>query len=426
VTVFFENDLGQSFPQVTYGGVAAGQWVVISLPMSQLNPNGLVINRMSIQETSGMTKTFHVDDIRLVGSAPAVPPPAPVLASPSPGATNVAVNPTLGWNGSTGATSYQLQVSTSSSFSSTILNQGNIAATSFQVGGLANSATYYWRVNASNAGGTSGWSTASSFTTVDSVPAGTTGLSVYQEALQSPWMSSSWGTTATFTSTERPFEGSFSIMLVQGSWGALRLRSGPWGSPVAINTSGFSTFEVAIYGGSSGLTLRVNFENDLRQSFPAVGNIQVAQNAWRVISLPISQLNPDNRVVHSVVITNASSVQRTYFVDNIRFMSAPTLPNLMTGNMEQLQTPASYSLSQNYPNPFNPSTTIAFSIPELSEVSLRVYNLLGEEVATLASGVFPAGSYQRVWDAHGLASGFYIYRLTTPRYSETKKLMLTK
>ena len=56
----------------------------------------------------------------------------------------------------------------------------------------------------------------------------------------------------------------------------------------------------------------------------------------------------------------------------------------------------------------------------------QIYDLLGEEVATLVSDVLPAGSYHTVWNATGLASGFYVYRLTTPHYSETKKLMLTK
>jgi photosystem II stability/assembly factor-like uncharacterized protein len=88
-----------------------------------------------------------------------VAPQAPTLSSPANGTTGVAINPTLKWNASSGATSYQLQVSTSSGFSTTVYDQSNLTGTSQQVSGLANSATYYWRVKASNSQGPSGWST---------------------------------------------------------------------------------------------------------------------------------------------------------------------------------------------------------------------------------------------------------------------------
>ena len=92
-------------------------------------------------------------------------PSTPTLSSPANGATGVATNPTLSWNASSGATSYGLQVSSSSSFSTTVVNQTGITTTSYAVTGLANNTTYYWRVNATNAGGTSAYSTAWSFTT---------------------------------------------------------------------------------------------------------------------------------------------------------------------------------------------------------------------------------------------------------------------
>ncbi len=73
--------------------------------------------------------------------------------------------------------------------------------------------------------------------------------------------------------------------------------------------------------------------------------------------------------------------------------------------------PVRYSLEQNYPNPFNPSTTIRFAMPRQGHVLLEVYNVLGERIATLVSGLTPAGSHEVKFDAHGLASGMYIYRL---------------
>ncbi len=88
--------------------------------------------------------------------------------------------------------------------------------------------------------------------------------------------------------------------------------------------------------------------------------------------------------------------------------------------------PTHFSLSQNYPNPFNPSTTISFGLASKSFVSLRVFNGLGREVSTILSEELPAGSYSQNWNAAGLASGVYFYRLQTGSFTETKKLLLLR
>jgi len=85
-----------------------------------------------------------------------------------------------------------------------------------------------------------------------------------------------------------------------------------------------------------------------------------------------------------------------------------------------------FRLSQNYPNPFNPSTTIVFSLPSGSLVSLKVFDFIGREVAILYSGELPAGTYEQRWDAANLPSGIYFYRLQAGSFSETKKLVLLK
>jgi hypothetical protein len=80
----------------------------------------------------------------------------------------------------------------------------------------------------------------------------------------------------------------------------------------------------------------------------------------------------------------------------------------------------------NYPNPFNPSTTIEFDLPKTSQVTLKVFNILGEEVARLVSEKLPAGSYSYEWDASNLASGIYLYRLQAGDYVETRKMVLMR
>jgi hypothetical protein len=88
--------------------------------------------------------------------------------------------------------------------------------------------------------------------------------------------------------------------------------------------------------------------------------------------------------------------------------------------------PSTYLLQQNYPNPFNPSTTISFSIPTSEFVTLKVYDVLGREIATLVNENLSAGSYSYNFDASNLTSGVYFYKLQAGKYSETKKMLLSK
>jgi len=93
--------------------------------------------------------------------------------------------------------------------------------------------------------------------------------------------------------------------------------------------------------------------------------------------------------------------------------------------------PKNFVLGQNYPNPFNPMTKIDYALPEAARVELRVYNLLGQEVRTLVDYEQPAGPHQIVWDGtdasgNSVASGIYFYKLKTPSFLETKKMMFVK
>jgi hypothetical protein len=88
--------------------------------------------------------------------------------------------------------------------------------------------------------------------------------------------------------------------------------------------------------------------------------------------------------------------------------------------------PSDYSLNQNYPNPFNPSTKIAYQIPKSGHVTLKVFNALGKEVATLVNEEKSLGRYTIDFNAQGLSSGIYFYSIRSGSYFETKKMMLLK
>jgi hypothetical protein len=90
------------------------------------------------------------------------------------------------------------------------------------------------------------------------------------------------------------------------------------------------------------------------------------------------------------------------------------------------ETPSSFSLSQNFPNPFNPTTNIEFALPKSGLVTLRVYDILGKEVATLVNEVKNAGSYSVDFSASNFTSGVYFYKIETNGFSDIKKMMLIK
>jgi len=85
-----------------------------------------------------------------------------------------------------------------------------------------------------------------------------------------------------------------------------------------------------------------------------------------------------------------------------------------------------FTLQQNYPNPFNEVTIFSFELPQPSYVTLKVYDLLGQEVAVPVLANFPAGRFEATWEAKGFSSGVYVYRLQTGTFSETRKLLLLK
>jgi hypothetical protein len=88
--------------------------------------------------------------------------------------------------------------------------------------------------------------------------------------------------------------------------------------------------------------------------------------------------------------------------------------------------PLTFALAQNYPNPFNPTTRIEFSIPAQSRVELKVYNILGQVVATLVDEVRPAGAYRVTFNASNVASGVYFYKLIAGDFVSVKKMALLK
>lgn len=110
---------------------------------------------------------------------------------------------------------------------------------------------------------------------------------------------------------------------------------------------------------------------------------------------------------------------------------AQKMATTISATKVQSVLPTEFALAQNRPNPFNPSTEISFSLPKPAEVTLVIYNLLGENVVTLAEGLRAAGTHAVMWDGRdknggAVASGVYFYRLDAGEFSATRKMLLLK
>jgi hypothetical protein len=108
-----------------------------------------------------------------------------------------------------------------------------------------------------------------------------------------------------------------------------------------------------------------------------------------------------------------------YWSETVTLMVTPV-------ETEVASLPKEFALHQNYPNPFNPNTTIEYALPKASFVTLKVYNVMGQEVATLASGEHAPGIFNATWDASNVPTGVYFYRLTAGDYVQTRKAILAK
>ncbi len=188
---------------------------------------------------------------------------------------------------------------------------------------------------------------------------------------------------------------------------------------VAISSDSNSTsndFIVGAYQLGSGDTIVVRRG---RPGSLGVRNYKVNEFTSSIYNAPVVAVyNPSgtksSALLYTGLVSNYSS--NVYFDGEHLVSSVSELPGVAT----------EYSLEQNYPNPFNPSTAVRFSIPEQTNVSLKVFNSIGQEVATLINGEMTAGNHEVDFNASKLSSGVYFYRIETPAFTSTKKMILIK
>jgi hypothetical protein len=204
------------------------------------------------------------------------------------------------------------------------------------------------------------------------------------------------------------------VNLFAGTWGGVFLSTNNGSSWTAVNTE--HVWSLAV----SGTNLFAGTWNGIFESICPLPSISTSiispgasTNAYiHISSIPVGGMNGK-----IIVVSNAPSSP-----DTITLIGY----GVLTDVKENAEIPKGYALSQNYPNPFNPSTTISFSLPSKSFVSLKVFDLIGRDVATIVSEEMSAGSYSKQWNAVNMSSGIYFYRLQVGSFTETKKLVLLR
>ncbi|MEO8211501.1 MAG: Omp28-related outer membrane protein [bacterium] len=149
---------------------------------------------------------------------------------------------------------------------------------------------------------------------------------------------------------------------------------------------------------------------------------EITRNINYVIPISPQVAEVNNCDLNIFVYKQGSNISTNYNIQQA--MRTPVSGT--TGISNQSSVPGNYSLTQNYPNPFNPTTNFSFSIPKSGNVSLKFYDILGNEVETYVDGLLNAGTYSVEFDGTNLSSGIYFYRLNAGNFSETKRMILSK
>ncbi len=296
------------------------------------------------------------------------PPPVPILAYPLINTVNIEDTVILKWNYSNLASSYRLQISKIPSFDSLIVYDVSNLADTFKVITILEGQTqYYWRVNSTNAGGTSSFSNVFNFTTGFPNP---------------PVLS----------------------------------------YPVSL---GNIPLDTTFYWHSSPAAISYDFI--LARSADFTPNFIVADvQGLTDTNYIITGLQPYTLYFWKVRAKNIYGLSKWSLVSSFRTINT-------TAVEDEIVAPNKYSLEQNYPNPFNPTTNFRFNIAQAGIVTLKIYNLLGQEVAVVVNDYLNPGTYNFSFDnsnlpsgRQGLSSGIYFFRLKINEYSVSRKMILMK
>lgn len=432
-----------------------------SLDLVSFPPSALVTGENTVEfysESQGTGMMFHWPgpgiSVRFTGAQYGSPkPPAPALVSPANNNTTQPLSVTLRWRPALTASSYRLQVSTDSTFGSTVFDDSTIVDTSRQVSNLQAFTKYFWRVRAKNAGMAGDFTSPWNFTTFVLVPQPISPANNATGVSSNPTMV--WGSMAgalayrlqvgidqtfagglvfddsTLVDTTRAISGlSFNTLYYWRVAGKTGTGFGPY-SP----TWSFQTLTPV--PGQVTLASPANDQTVPRDSTTFFWRRQAgATKYWWELGFDSSFVfrQFDTTLTDTMKAFKGLVNNHTYYW-KVRagnaggwgaFSAVRRVNTLFTSVAETRELPTEVRLHANYPNPFNPSTQIEYELPRESRVSLTVYNMLGEQVATLVDETRAAGYHRVTFNADRLASGVYLYRLNAGDVTVMKKMALVK
>lgn len=384
-------------------------------------------------------------------------PNPPILISPPNNSLNQSLTPTMIWS-NTGGDYYRIQISTNPTFN-VITDSATIITTQYIVpaGKLQPALTYFWRVNATNSVGTSGWSSTWNFATYTGPPAPVL-ISPPNGAISVPLTPTfDWSDVSTALyyliqiSTDSLFNTiTDSVTLTNSQYliQAGKLNSGvsyfwrvkafnnngggPWTAVWKFTTVSVPPAPVLVYptNGMVGvsptptldwetITIALNYKVQIS----TVSNFAVITDSATVTtsqySVPPGKLQLNYTYFWRV---NASNAMGTGPWSATWMFTVSTIGLSIISNI----IPVEFKLYHNYPNPFNPVTKIKFDLPKKSKTSLVVYDVLGRTVETLVNTELREGSYEYTWSAVKYNSGVYFIRIVSDKFVETRKMVLLK
>ncbi len=366
-----------------------------------------------------------------------VPPSIPALVSPIDGADLQPSTLTLRWNEAAGFEHYHVQVASDSGCTVIVFEDSTLSTHQTTVTGLDNDTQYYWRVRASNEYGESDWSSIWSFTT---------GSFTVTMSMNSRWNLVSVPVTvpdysmgalfASATSSAFAFEGSYATKetLVNGMGYWLKFGGS---ENVGIVGQYISSQEIPVVAGwnligSISDPINVNAVTSIPPGI-VTSEFYKYNNGYSLTATLTPGYGYWVKVSQAGTLVLSSDLVHESTADRIRIVPSSDVPPPPPGevNSENPVIPSAFSLEQNYPNPFNPVTIISYQLADIGTghavfVQLKVYNMLGVEVATLVNSMQEPGYKTVQFDASSLTSGVYTYKLTAGEFSATKKMLLMK
>ncbi|HEX2869325.1 MAG TPA: two-component regulator propeller domain-containing protein [Ignavibacteriales bacterium] len=373
---------------------------------------------------------------------------APVLLSPETGASVDPSKLALKWRKAELADGYSVKVANDTGFTVLLVNNASVTDTVLQLSNLSTNMKCYWKVQARITGGTGPWSEVRNFTvlplplipvlqspennaadvktdTLFSWKSAQNASSYRLNISESDQFSTMFFSDSTITATSKEVKGlKNGIRYYWQVKGTNAAGTGPysavWNFTTKLNSPESLKAESEIVK-SNRVRLTWKDSNNGEQGFIIERRFggdytQLAVLTQNQTSYTDTTLGAEGEYIYRV---------KAYTKDAQSGYSNTVIVKL-TGVKEHKKAPLSFALEQNYPNPFNPSTKIKYYIPKESHVSLKVFNLLGSEVAIIVEGRMAAGEHEAVFDGSSLPSGMYLYRLEAAGNVSTKKFVLLK